>query len=167
MYLYFCFSEELQFVIILPRNAQCFYLDDWRSIGLVSLSRSREVSLSLSQSKAAVAWIILIQDFQLPGPIVTNSQLVNQIEKLKRADLNWKRRMNLKLCYKIRGEFYWSLSFIHRLEDECLRGGGKSNKLKMKLKSEVNLITFNSSLFSGSSLHCHLGQSQSIQARGS
>ena len=40
-----------------------------------------------------------------------------------------------------------------RLEDEC----PGSKKLKIRLQSEVNLITFNSSQFPGSSLHCHLG----------
>merc|ERR1719270_1990362 len=49
---------------------------------------------------------------------------------------------------------YNSSSYIRtRLEDECLKRKGK---LKIRLKSEVNLITFNSSFFSGSSLHCHL-----------
>ena len=89
----------------------CLHLDDLRSIGSFSLRSSRPVTLSLSQSKAALAWIILIQDFQLPGPIVANSQLVNQIEKLKRADLNWKRRRNLKPCYKIRLEILLKFVF--------------------------------------------------------
>jgi len=44
-----------------------------------------------------------------------------------------------------------------RLQDECLKRKGK---LRIKLKSEVNLITFNSSQISGSNnregLHCHL-----------
>ena len=45
------------------------------------------------------------------------------------------------------------LSTACRLEDEC----PGSKKLKIRLQSEVNLITFNSSQFPGSSLHCHLG----------
>ena len=49
--------------------------------------------------------------------------------------------------------------FLWRLQDECLKR--KGGKLRIKLKSEVNLITFNSSEISGSNsrtgLHCHLG----------
>ena len=44
-----------------------------------------------------------------------------------------------------------------RLEEECLRG---KSKLKMRLKSDVNIISFNSSQFSRNSLHCHLGTNQ-------
>ena len=46
-----------------------------------------------------------------------------------------------------------------RLEEEC----PGSKKLKIRLQSEVNLITFNSSQFPGSSLHCHLGRVTSHQ----
>ena len=46
-----------------------------------------------------------------------------------------------------------NLSIHCRLEEEC----PGSKKLKIRLQSEVNLITFNSSQFPGSSLHCHLG----------
>ena len=38
----------------------------------------------------------------------------------------------------------------------------RKSKLKMKLKSQVNIITFNSTKFTEPSLHCHLGRRLSV-----
>ena len=90
------------------------------------------------------------QDLQLPSfsPLY-QIQVVNQISQLeKRATI----RDEIS-------EFQYLHFILHhcRLEEECLRG---KSKLKMRLKSDVNIISFNSSQFSRNSLHCHLGTNQ-------
>ena len=78
-------------------------------------------------------------------------QVVNQISKVEKS--SELREIGFQ---DLISQFLTSM--LCRLEDECLKRKGK---LKIRLKSDVNLITFNSSFFSGSSLHCHLGKTSS------
>ena len=103
---------------------------------------------------------------------ISNSQHINSVVSLhdtlfivsnSSCQSNFKSWKELRIARDRISRFDFSILNIHasmlcRLEDECLKRKGK---LKIRLKSDVNLITFNSSFFSGSSLHCHLGKTSS------